>query len=280
MYGSTQRPQSTNAARPSQTPGVHWPNPTVTETPSPTTQRLVALHGLIALVAVACIDGDLLADEARGIAHRLHLLDALVALMLIDTDLPRGRTEIAAHRPVVVARFPAERRGLGLGHHPALFGRVPGGDAGGAHRGIAGNRPGTTDQRIVGAIDRERRSHRRIAGHEIDGVTLLPPVGIHLRSLAGAVDDLGRTRPRQLTLPGLEHLRLGGALSEPRHGRGACAVAYSLEGAVDRAGAQRFALGKRAARSIPLRPGTACQEQSEEQPAPLAHRCGPESREA
>jgi len=33
MYGSTQWPQSTKAVRPSQTPGVHWPKPTVTETP-------------------------------------------------------------------------------------------------------------------------------------------------------------------------------------------------------------------------------------------------------
>lgn len=118
-----------------------------------TTQGLVALNGLVALVVVGSVHRNLTTDVARCIAQGLHLLDTLVKVMLIDRDLTRCRAQITGHRPILCADFRRKSRGGRIRHDPAGFRARTHIDAGELQRRIAGDRVGSTDQWVRGPID-------------------------------------------------------------------------------------------------------------------------------
>ena len=203
-----------------------------------TTQCLVSLNGLIALVVVARTHRDLLTDIATGVAQGLHLFDALIQVMLIDTDLARGRTIVAGDGAIFGTDLGREHRRGCLGNDTALLGRRADIDAGELDGRVGGYGVVPGDQGIGGAINRECRAHARVARNKIDRITLLSPKCVRIRCLAGTVHDFGHARPRKLPHASLKQAGLAGGLPVAgNNGRRVCR-SYPLLRSTDGSGTQ------------------------------------------
>ncbi|BAO29661.1 conjugative transfer aggregate stability protein [Sulfuritalea hydrogenivorans sk43H] len=95
----------------------------------------------------------------------------------------------------------------------ALLGCCTDIDAGELNGRVGGYGVVPGDQGIGGAINRECRTHARVARNKIDRITLLSPKCVRIRCLAGTVHDFGHARPRELPHAPLKQASLAGSLS-------------------------------------------------------------------